>query len=191
MQLATAVCCVCVAAVLPLLLGPAAAQEFPQAFPQLCGKYNATCADTGYEFVSTSVDWSGMVEGVLVLERKVFADATTCTANGQADIVFQYIGSYQDMGAVAGQDTAANARLVYINYDTIEVTPQTAEQVAIMTKSCPCNDASQWVLSKSRRDWGLGAAVACAPFAFRLRSREQGPLPFCDHHHRGPAAAAG
>jgi len=132
------------------LLASAAAQEFPQAFPQLCGKYNATCADAGTSFVSTSVDWSGMVEGVLVLERKVFADAGTCTANGNADIVFQYIGSYQDMGAVAGQDTAANARLVYINYDTIEVTPQTAAQVASMQKACPCNDETQWVLNQPR-----------------------------------------
>lgn len=148
------------------LLASAAAQEFPQAFPQLCGKYNNSCVSMGSSYVSTSVDWSGMVEGVLVLEQQVFSDATTCaTAGGAADVVFQYIGSYQDLGPLANQDTAANARWVYINYDTIEVTPQTAAQVASLQKACPCNNAADWVLNSPRIlsncDTPSGAQAQC------------------------------
>ena len=129
------------------LLATAAAQQFPRSYPQLCGKYSVTCQAVGDQAESISLDWSGIVEGVLVLEKKVYADAASCTAGTTPIIEFQHIGSFQDMGPQDGQtDDSANARLVHINYDTIEVTPQTADQVTSMQTNCPCNDATQWVL---------------------------------------------
>ena len=121
---------------------------FPRSYPQLCGNYSVACQAVGVDqAMSISLGWSGIVEGVLVVDKKVYADAATCIAAGTPIIEFHHIGSFQDMGPQQNQaDGSANARLVRINYNTIEVTPQSEDQVTSMQTNCPCNDATQWVL---------------------------------------------
>ena len=53
--------------------------------------------------------------GVLVVKKKVYSSQDTCNAGGDADIEFQQIGSFEDMGPLDNQDDQANARLVYMS----------------------------------------------------------------------------